>query len=76
MYGNRIRDGLQVYITDSGAFDAITTSVAPPVTATRPYGSECGWQYPGRDPLGVEAVGWTVLTALARRTRSTSCISD
>jgi hypothetical protein len=66
MYGNRIRDGVQVYITDSGVFGAITMAVATPVTATRPYGSERGWRYPGRDPLGVEAVGWTVLTALAR----------
>lgn len=39
---NQIRGDGQVYITDSGAFDAITTVVAMLVTATRPYESEFG----------------------------------
>jgi uncharacterized protein YbbC (DUF1343 family) len=53
-YANTVCGGLQCYITDRGAFDAITTAVAMLVTAKRLYPGSFGWQYPGRDPLWVD----------------------
>jgi uncharacterized protein YbbC (DUF1343 family) len=53
-YSGQVCGGVQCYITDRGAFDAITTAVAMLVTAKKLYGSDFGWQYPGRDPLWMD----------------------
>jgi uncharacterized protein YbbC (DUF1343 family) len=53
-YSGQVCGGVQVYITNAGAFDAITTAVAMLVTAKKLYAGDFGWQYPGRDPLWID----------------------